>query len=206
MNLPPYSSFQSASYRCVGLSPEHLHSPSANQRSLEASLRPALASGDGLPPPVFECRFQFALPSFYFRQLSLARSSLVKGYWPGTVPAVLKLYVEKPFVQLIKHCHSTQQAKKKNRSIDCVCLHRIAFFFSLLDWLNGSVLLVAQKVFRQHTRNSAGIKNGGPGNGGFGNGGVELGVRVWSFIFILLPAARRAMAAAAGPHKVLYPS
>ena len=30
------------------------------------------------------------------------------------VPAVLNLYVDKPFVQLIKHCHLTKQRKEKS--------------------------------------------------------------------------------------------
>ena len=49
------------------------------------------------------------------------------------VPAVLNLYVDNPFVQLIKHCHPTKQTKGKNRPIVCTCLHRIYFRFSLLS-------------------------------------------------------------------------
>ena len=48
------------------------------------------------------------------------------------MPAVLNLHVEKPFVQLIKYCHSTKQIKGENRSTDCACLQRIDFLFSLL--------------------------------------------------------------------------
>ena len=42
----------------------------------------------------------------------------------------LNLFVDKPFVQLIKHCHSTKQT---NRSIFFTCLQRIYFYFSLLS-------------------------------------------------------------------------
>ena len=54
---------------------------------------------------------------------------------PTMVPAVLNLYVGKPFVQLIGHCHSTKQTQGKNRSIDCTCLQRIDFsFLYLVEW------------------------------------------------------------------------
>ena len=45
----------------------------------------------------------------------------------------LKLVCRQTFVQLIKHCHSVEQAKEKDRSIDCTCLQRIDFLFSLLS-------------------------------------------------------------------------
>ena len=51
----------------------------------------------------------------------------------GIVPAVLNLYVDKSFVQLMKHCHSTKQTKGENKSIDCTYLQRIDFLFSLLS-------------------------------------------------------------------------
>ena len=49
------------------------------------------------------------------------------------VPAVLNLYVDKPFVQLINHCHSTKQTKEKNRSILCTCLQDIFSFLYLVE-------------------------------------------------------------------------
>ena len=60
-------------------------------------------------------------------------NTLREGSWIRIVQAVLNLYVDKPSVKLIKHCHPTKQTKEKNRSINCTCLHRIAFVFSLLS-------------------------------------------------------------------------
>ena len=50
------------------------------------------------------------------------------------VPAVLNLYVDKTYVQLIVLLFNWA-GKRENRSIDCACLQRIDFLFSLLPWL-----------------------------------------------------------------------
>ena len=59
--------------------------------------------------------------------------------------AVSNLYVDKPFVQLIKHCHSAEQTKGESRSIDCTCLQRIDFLFSVLKLVEWQCFISCTK-------------------------------------------------------------
>ena len=60
-------------------------------------------------------------------------------YYPAMVPAVLNLYVDKPFVQLIKKI-AIQLSRVQTDAIN-----RLIFFSLLLAQLNGNALLVLQR-------------------------------------------------------------